>query len=129
MIYVVILVNSRLNVILVNSLLKVILVDGLLLVILFINSILLIESFNDWGGGFDDSIPRMSTEQFLQGTGIHDPLHGRQALSCRIELLSQEGWSNIFPVGAIFVPSPTTTGKYFRHLPPPSVKRLNCDLY
>ena len=33
------------------------------------------------GGGFDDSVPEISTEHPLQGTVLHDTLHGRRAWS------------------------------------------------
>ena len=58
----------------------------------------------------------MSSEQNLQGTGLHDdPLQDRQACS----ELSQGGWSNISPVRAIFVLSPPKTVTNLQPSPPP----------
>ena len=40
-----------------------------------------LESFNEWGGGGNSTIPSpgMSQEQPLPGIGLHDPFHDRQA--------------------------------------------------
>ena len=77
------------------------------------------------GEGGDTTIPSpgRSPEPPLQGIGLHDPLHGRQA--CPNLIAFDEGVrSNMSPVEAIFVPFLPKTGTNLL-LPPPPPQSLN----
>ena len=73
------------------------------------------ELFNDWGGrGYDDSVPGGVTKTAPSG----DKTTWLASLP-RIQLIPEGGWSNMSPVGAIFVPSPPKTGTNLLHPRPP----------
>ena len=86
------------------------------------------------GGDTTTPSPGRSSKHPLPGIGLHDPLHGRQACP-KIQLIPPGGWSNMSPVGAIFVPFPLKTGTKLLHpLPPPqslnrSYKVLVCSTF
>ena len=73
------------------------------------------------GGGGDTTIPSpgRSKKQPLPGIGLRHPTWSASLL--RIQLISPGGWSNISPVGDLFVPSPPKTGTKFLHPLPPSI--------
>ena len=75
------------------------------------------------GEGGDTTIPSpgRSPKQLLPGIGLQDPLHGRQACPELIQLIPPGSWSDMSPVGAIFVPSRPKTGtNLFPPLSPPN---------
>ena len=66
------------------------------------------------------SFPGRSSKQPLPGMRLHDPLCS--ASLPQIHRISPGGWSNLSPVGDIFVPFPLETGANMLHpLPPQSL--------
>ena len=83
------------------------------------------ELFNDWRGrGSDDSVPGEVTKTAPSG----DRTTGSPTWSAslpRIQLIPPGSWSDMSPVGAIFVPSPPNTGTILLHpLSPPIIGRV-----
>ena len=79
----------------------------------------MVESSNDWEGGRGDStIPPtgISPEHPLQGTGLHDPLHGRQACSESNSL--HKGVGQICPREKLFSGGPPLRRKQICNIPP-----------
>ena len=74
------------------------------------------------GGDTTFSSQGRSPKPPLQGIGLHDPLHGRQACPKLISF-DQGVWSNMSPVEAIFMPFLPKTGTNLLP-PPPIVERL-----
>ena len=60
------------------------------------------------------SFPGRSPKQPLPGIGLHDPLHDWQDCPEFI-VFDIGGWSNMSPVGTIFVPFPPKTGNNLLH--------------
>ena len=85
-----------------------------------------LEWFNDWGErGYDDFVSGEVTKTAPSGDRLHDPLHSRQACPEFIAFDQAGGWSNMFPVKAIFVLFPPKTGANLLHpRPPPIVERV-----
>ena len=78
------------------------------------------------GGGGDTTIPSpgRSPKQPLSGIELRPPTWSASLL--RIQLISPGSWSNISPVGDLFVPSPPKTGTKLLHpLPPSIVERVS----
>ena len=69
------------------------------------------ELFNNWGGrGYDGSVPGEVTKTVPSGVRTTSSPTWSASLS-RIQLITLRGWSNMFPVGAILVPSPSKRGQ------------------
>ena len=66
------------------------------------------------------SSPGRSSKQPLPGMRLHDPLCS--ASLPQIHRISPGGWSNLSPVGDIFVPFPLKTGANMLHPLPPIVE-------
>ena len=78
-----------------------------------------LECFNDWGGrGYNDSVPGDGTKTTPSGDRATRSLAWSASLP-RIQFISPGGWSNKFPGGVIFVPSPLKTGTKLLHPRPP----------
>ena len=77
-------------------------------------SILRRGSMIEEGADTTISFPGRSPKQPLPGIGLHDPLHDWQDCPEFI-VFDIGGWSNMSPVGTIFVPFPPKTGNNLLH--------------
>ena len=84
------------------------------------------ELFNEWGGrGCDDSVPGKVTKTAPSGDRTKWSPTTWSASLPQMQLIPPGGWSNMSPVGAIFVPSPPKTGTDLLHpRHPPIVERV-----
>ena len=82
------------------------------------------EWFKDWGGrGYDDFVPGEVTKTVTSGDETTWSPTWPASLP-RIHRILQGGWSNMSPVGAIFVPFPPKTGTNMLHPRPPPIVEL-----